>query len=292
MKKHPILVVFLILFGLFVLVFGLVVCVGLTGGGGFFRHEPVAVITIEGPIFDSTDTLKDLNELAEDQSVKAIVIRLDSPGGAVGPAQEIYRELIKLRKSKKIVASMGSVAASGAYYIASAAHHIMANAGTVTGSIGVIMESFGVQNMVDKVALEHRVVKSGTYKDVGTPFRAMTDPDRAYLQQLIDSMYGQFTKDVAVARNIPLDKVMLMAEGRVYTGEQAKENGLIDELGNFYDAISVAKKLAGLADDAKVRWPREPSPFEKFMGGQASSSVLSIFLDKMGLSRLPLMYYN
>lgn len=290
MKNHPILTAFLVLFGLFFFVFIGVLVVGMQGSGTF-SHEPLVVVNIEGPIFDSTEIVKELHELASDESVKAVVIRLDSPGGAVGPSQEIYREVMKLRATKKIVASMGTVAASGAYYIASASHHIVANAGTITGSIGVIMENFGLQELIQKVLVEPRVVKSGTYKDVGSPFRAFTEMDKAYLQQLIDDMYNQFLNDVSVGREIKLEKLKQIADGRIYTGQQALAEGLVDELGNLYDAIGAAQKLAELPADSNIRWPKEPTPLEKFLDGGAGKSMLTVFAERFGLSRIPLLFF-
>ncbi len=290
MKNHPILTAFLVLFGLFFFVFIVVAVVGMKSSGAF-SHEPLVVVNIEGPIFDSTEIVKELHELASDESVKAVVIRLDSPGGAVGPSQEIYREVMKLRATKKIVASMGTVAASGAYYIASAANHIVANSGTITGSIGVIMENFGLQELIQKVLVEPRVVKSGTYKDVGSPFRAFTEMDKQYLQQLIDDMYNQFLNDVSVGREIELEKLKQIADGRIYTGQQALTQGLVDELGNLYDAISAAQKLAELPLDSKIRWPKEPTALERFLDGGAGKSMLSVFAERFGLSRIPLLFF-
>ena len=169
-----------------------------------------------------------------------MVLRINSPGGAVGPSQEILREVEKVKKKKKIVASLGTVAASGGYYIACGADLIMANKGTATGSIGVIMQFTNVEALTKKVGLDFFTLKSGRYKDVGSPFRSMTPEEREYMQHLLDNIYQQFLSDVARNRKIPLEKLKSLAEGKVYTGEEAKQVGLVDEFGNLPDAIERA----------------------------------------------------
>lgn len=243
-----------------------------------FGEKPVAVVLIQGPIYESLPTLKELQNLKNDSTVKAIVVRVDSPGGAVGPSQEIFRELTKIKKTKKVVVSMGTVAASGGYYISSAADQIVASPGTITGSIGVIMELVGLQKLAEKIYLDPRTIKSGKFKDAGNPFKELTEVDKAYLQNISDDMYKQFVTDVAQNRNIPVDKMFQLAEGKVYTGKQAKDVGLVDQLGNIYDAIDVAKELAGLPAKAGVSWPREKSAFEKFLEGEAKTNLIEKWL--------------
>jgi protease-4 len=287
MKKHPVLFSFLILSVLGFFFFIFVVCFALFSNSNLFLNGPVAVVKIEGPIFESIKILRELEDIRLDDEVKTVVLRLDSPGGAVAPSQEIMEQVLKLKKNKKVIVSMGTVAASGAYYIASAADKIVASSGTVTGSIGVIMESFGLKELAQKFHVEHRVLKSGKFKDVGNPFSDLTEEGVLYLQNLIDNMYAQFLNAVSVNRNIPLEKVKELAEGKIYTGLQAKEAGLVDQLGNLFDAILLAKELSGLPVDADVSWPREPSGFEKFFGGEDAESLLKIFsngfLDSMPL---------
>ncbi|MCP5464212.1 MAG: signal peptide peptidase SppA [Deltaproteobacteria bacterium] len=273
MKKRSV-VIFIILagialFGLFLL---FILAAAFSGGGlpAFRGHEPVAIVEITGPIFESKEILKDLKEYQDSSVVQAVVLRLDSPGGAVGPSQEIYEQVLELKKHKKVVASMGAVAASGAYYIACASDHIVANPGTITGSIGVIMEMFGLKELAKTLKIEPRVIKSGKFKNTGSPFKELTERDRQYLQHLTDDMYEQFVEAVAVNRNIPIAEMHHLAEGRVYTGRQALELKLVDELGNYYKAISAAKKLAGLPESTKVLWPKEPTAFEEFFGNQKS----------------------
>jgi protease-4 len=245
-----------------------------------------------GAIFDSEETLRELQEDADDDDIKAVVLRIDSPGGAVGPSQEIFRQVLKLKQAgKKVVVSMGTVAASGGYYIASAADKIVASPGTITGSIGVIMENFGVADLAKFLLVEPRVIKSGKLKDVGNPFRPMTEDEKAFLQNLADDMYAQFTGDVAEQRKIPLEKLREIAEGKVYSGSQAKALGLVDELGNLYDAIDLAKKMAGLPKKAGVLWPRKPGALESFFGNEAEGrSVLNRIVTQWGAS-LPLWFF-
>lgn len=267
---------------------GLTVLVSLFSGSfstTSFLGDPVAVIKVEGPIFDVYDTLKELHELSEDKNIRAVVVRVDSPGGAVGPSQEVFRELLKLKKnSKTVVISMGTVAASGGYYVALAGDKIMASPGTITGSIGVIMQSFGVQELAKKLMIDPRVIKSGLFKDAGSPFRDMTEDEKKYLQTLSDDVYEQFLRDVSEQRKIDLDKVRQLAEGKIYSGRQAREAGLIDELGNLYDAIDLAKTLAALPSDAGIRWPREPSSFEKWLSPSVSLGWQNLFDKVNGLA--------
>lgn len=254
-----------------------------------FSNEPIVVINIQGPIFESDETVKELQEFAEDDKIKAVIVRIDSPGGAVGPSQEIFEQVKSLRLKKKVIVSMGTVAASGGYYIACAADKIVANEGTITGSIGVIMEMFGLQGVTEKLELEHRVIKSGAFKDVGDPFRELTENDRAYLQAITDDMYDQFVTAVSVNRKIDLAKMSDVAEGRVFTGRQALQIGLVDVLGNVYKAIEVARTEAGLPSDAKVRWPKPPSALEEFFSGEeASLSFIKHVFNINGEMMLPM----
>jgi protease-4 len=174
------------------------------------------------------------------------------PGGGVGPAQEIFSEVKKAQKEKKVLVSMGSVAASGGYYIACAADTIMANPGTITGSIGVIMESLNVEELLHKIGLRSMVVKSGKHKDLGSPLRPMTDEEKKLLQGVLDSVHDQFIRAVAEGRRLPLEKVRELADGRIFSGEQARNLGLVDELGNLEDAIALAAKMAGIRGEPEV----------------------------------------
>jgi protease IV len=211
------------------------------------RGDKVAVVEIIGPIVDARPALKSLKQFREEDAVKAIVVRIDSPGGGVGPSQEIYTEVLKTRAVKPVVVSMGAVAASGGYYIAAAADGIVANPGTITGSIGVIMGYTNFSQLLKRIGLTPVVIKSGTFKDTGSPTREMTDQEKALLQGVIDDMRQQFVAAIAKGRKMPMEKVDALADGRIYSGEQAQENGLIDRLGNFEDAVDWAGELGGIS---------------------------------------------
>ncbi len=230
---------------LFLMVYRLTVGIEAPGSG----KERVAIIRIEGVILDAKDTLSEIERYRNDPTVKGIVLRVDSPGGAVVPAQEIYEEIKKAREkgSKKVVASMGNVAASGGYYIAVAADRIVANPGTLTGSIGVIMELANVEKLFRKLGVESVVIKAGQHKDLGSPFRAMDEEERRLLQGVLDDVHGQFIQAVSEGRGLDAEKVRRWADGRVFTGRQAKEIGLVDELGNLQDAIDLLANLAGIS---------------------------------------------
>jgi protease-4 len=230
----------------------------LVGKGHLFGpRAQVGVVEINGVITSSRRIIKVLDRYRDDNSIKAIVLRINSPGGAVGPAQEILREVEKVRTKKKIVASLGTVAASGGYYIASGANLIMANRGTATGSIGVIMQFTNVEALTKKIGVDFFNLKAGRYKDVGSPFRPMTPQDKAYLQGLLDNIYQQFLSDVARNRKIPLAKLKMLAEGKIYSGEEAKQIGLVDAFGNLQDAIQKAGRLGGVRGKVKAIYPEK-----------------------------------
>lgn len=212
----------------------------------------VALIRIEGPILDSKSAVDEIKEYSRDSSIKAIILRIDSPGGAVAPSQEIYSEVKKAVAKKKVVVSMGSIAASGGYYIASPATRIVANPGTLTGSIGVIMEIPNIEGLLNKIGIKTEVIKSGKNKDIGSMFRGMKKEERELLQSLMDNVHEQFIKAVAEGRKKKVEDVRQIADGRVFTGEQALSYGLVDELGTLEDATKVAAKFAGITDEPEV----------------------------------------
>jgi protease-4 len=218
----------------------------------------IGVVEISGVISDAKDAIARLHELRKDSQMKAILVRIDSPGGAVGPSQEIYRAILRARKDKKVVCSMGTVAASGGYYIASACDKIYASAGTVTGSIGVISEFPHVGELLKLAKVEVDTIKSGAMKDVGSPLRPMTPDERAYFQKFVLAIYEQFLSDVASARKLDKEEVRKIADGRVLTGQQALDAKLIDELGNLEDAVEGAAKLAGATGDPVPVFPHKP----------------------------------
>jgi len=246
-KKHPILNFFLKLsFLIFIFFLGFSLAHYVFEEGIIVTGEKVGVIEIKGLIKSSNPTLNNLIKLGENKHIKAIVLRIDSPGGTVGPSQEIYLEIMRLRRKKPIVASLGSVAASGSYYIASAANKIVASPGTITGSIGVKMEFLNIQQLLNKLGLEPVVIKSGIFKDIGSPTRKMSKEERMLLERVIKDVHTQFVEAIAKGRGLPLDKVEEIADGRIFTGRRAKELGLVDRLGNLQDAIMLAAKLGGI----------------------------------------------
>lgn len=237
--------------------------------------DKVGVINIEGIIFDSFEINEQIKDFRDRDDIKAVVIRIDSPGGAVAPSQEIYSEVLKTRKVKPVFVSMGNVAASGGYYISAGADKIYANPGTITGSIGVIMEFLNIEGLYEKIGLKGKVVKSGKYKDIGSGLRDMTDEEKLILQQLIDDVHGQFIDAIAEGRNMNRDAVVEIADGRVFTGKKAKTIGLVDELGTLEDTISAIAIQAGLKDDPLVIYPKEERPgiFSLFFGESLEESL-------------------
>jgi protease-4 len=244
------------------------VIAGVTGDSTSLQiGHKVGVIEVVGPIVSSGKTVQEIVDFRKDSSIEAVVLRVDSPGGGVGPSQEIYVEIERLAKTKPVVVSMGGVAASGGYYIAAPADQIVANPGTITGSIGVIMGFTNYQELLDKIGLKSSVIKSGEHKDIGSPVRAMTEEDRAILQSLIDDVHRQFVEAIARGRQLDFDTVLALADGRIFSGKQAKELGLVDELGNFRDAITLAASLAEIEGEPKVVYPPREKPdfIEYFM---------------------------
>lgn len=215
----------------------------------------VGLVEVKGLIIDSQEIVKQLNELRKDDSIKAVVLRIDSPGGVVGPSQEIHDEVKKLASRKKVVVSMGSIAASGGYYIAVAASRILANPGTITGSIGVLMRFSNLEGLMGKIGMKAFTLKTGKYKDVGSPSRPMTDQEKTMLQGVIDNTHSQFVKAVAEGRKLPEAEVRSIADGRIFTGEQALALKLIDRLGTLQDAIEEAGKLGGIRGEPQVIRP-------------------------------------
>ncbi len=214
--------------------------------------EKVALINVTGVLIDSSGVVEELKEHAKDSSIKAIVMRVDSPGGAVAPSQEIYREVLKVREKKKVVVSMGSVAASGGYYISAPADRIVANAGTLTGSIGVIMEIPNVKGLMEKIGIEAQVIKSGKHKDIASVFKSLKPEEKEILQEVLDDVHDQFIKAVSESRSMDIEETRKIADGRVFTGRMAKEAGLVDELGSLEDAIALAGRLAGIKGTPEV----------------------------------------
>ncbi|HLG18715.1 MAG TPA: signal peptide peptidase SppA [Bdellovibrionota bacterium] len=240
-----------LLLGIFVELFVLIEFLA----GKHHGHGNVAVVEIREVIDDSFQTVQDLKDYTKDDEIKAIVLRVDSPGGAVGASQEIHDAVVEATKKKKVVVSMGDVAASGGYYVSAPAHKIVANPGTLTGSIGVIAHFFVVEDLLKKAFLRWEVIKSGSVKDLGSPLRSMTEKERKLLQEMTDDIHSQFIQAVAEGRKMPVEKVRELADGRVMSGRQAKEAGLVDEFGGLEKAIEIAAKLAQIKDEPEVIYP-------------------------------------
>lgn len=253
--------------------------------------DKIALVEINGVIEQSEDIVRQLKKYNDNSSVRAIVLRINSPGGMVAPAQEIYNQILKVRENGKyVVVSMSSVAASGGYYIACAGDSIMANPGTLTGSIGVILSFMTFEGLMDKVGVEMEVVKSDELKDVGNFSREMTQKEREMLQAAIDDTYDQFVMTVAEARNMDIDQVEEIADGSIFTGNQALEFGLIDKLGGLEDAISMAGRMTGLGDKPHIvrEYPRRRRLLDYLV--EKVAEMLGLRISKQTWPRLEYIY--
>lgn len=290
MKKNP-LVLLLAISGVFFSIFLLFVFFTM---GNIVKDRAllarggvnVGVVKIRDVIMDSQRTLKELKEFEEDSSIKAVLVRVDSPGGAVGPSQEIHDAILRVRKTKPVVASFESVAASGGYYIAVACDRIISNAGTLTGSIGVIMNMANLSELYKWAKVERFNIKSGKFKDVGSESRPMTPEERELMQNLVNNVYEQFLKAVADGRKLPVDKVRPYADGRVLSGQQAQEVGLVDKLGGVDVALDTVKELAKLDKKQKVNLvypePKRRSLLD-MLGKNGADSLAGAVMDRLGL---------
>jgi protease-4 len=255
-------------------------------GGG-----KVALVKIEGLLMTSEHVVEELHEYAEDASIKAIVLRIDSPGGGVVASQEIFNAVKNAKKEgKKVVASMGSVAASGGYYVAAAADKIVANPGTLTGSIGVKMEFASVEKLLEKIGVKGMVVKAGEYKDIGSPFRDMTEPEKKLLQGVIDDVHSQFIEAVAEGRGLPATDVKAIADGRIFTGRQALSLKLVDQMGDLADSIQVAGSLAGIKGKPDVVEKKKRIPFLDYLKEESAAWVSDMVANSVNRSTVTLQY--
>lgn len=244
----------------------------------------IAVVEINGPIEATTEVIKDIKKYRESDHIKAIILRVDSPGGAVGSSQEVYDEVIKTKTVKPVIVSFGNMAASGGYYVAASATKIVANPGTMTGSIGVITQFFQVDDILKKFNLKWEVIKSAPHKDIGSPLRSMTAEEKQLLQTMVSDVFDQFVTAVAEGRHLDKKKVLEFADGRIFSGRKAKELGLVDELGGLEKAIEVAAAEAKLTDEPHVIYPSKDK--YKFLDQLAEGKVSMPNLFKMEY-RLP-----
>lgn len=257
-----------------------------TGSG-----DKIGLIEINDVIINSEGVVQQIKKFREDKSIKAILIRINSPGGGVAASQEIYEEVKYTRDhgNKLVVVSMGSIAASGGYYIACGSNLIVANPGTLTGSIGVIAQFISIKDLAEKLGIEETTIKSGELKDSGDPFRKMNEKDKEYFQEVVDNTFGQFLDVVAKERKMNKDSLLQYASGRVFTGLQAKEIGLIDSLGTLEDAIRITSSLAGIEGEPRIiKERRRFSIFERIIG----TSVDDITGLKQKLFSEPILQYR
>jgi protease-4 len=258
-KKHPILTVFIILAITVIFLGGVmgIMLSFLSPSTGLGFSNKIGVIDIKGTITDPEPFLSQLVEFKKDKQISAIILRIDSSGGGVGASQEIYREVRKVTEAKKVIVSLGAVAASGGYYIASAGDRIIANPGTITGSIGVKMEIFQIQKLSEKIGIGLEILKSGEFKDIGSPYRELTEEEKGLIKELLSDIQEQFISAVSEGRNIPSEKVRKIADGRIFTGSTALDLGLVDQLGNFRDAVDLAKQMAGIEGEPRLVYPTQ-----------------------------------
>ena len=227
--------------------------------------EKIGLVEIVGMITDSRDVVNQISLYRRDNSILGIILRIDSPGGAVAPSQEIYEEVLKTRKEKKIISSLGSMAASGGYYIASSSEHIIANPGTLTGSIGVIFASSNIEELINKIGLKPVVIKSGKFKDSGSPVRTMTKEEKNLLQGVVDDVHSQFVQAIVNGRNLPESEVRKIADGSVFTGKRALDLKLVDQLGGLEDSIEWMKRTLHLKNRPKIVQKKEKASLFQFL---------------------------
>ena len=254
-------------------------------GGGFMSRaggDRVGVVEVTGVIGDSKTTLRELREFEEDPRIRAVVVRIDSPGGSVGPSQEILEAMQNLRKKKHVLASMGSIAASGGFYIAMGGEKIYANPGTLTGSIGVISEFPNVTGLLKWAGVDMRTITAGKLKDAGSPFREMSAEERSYFQAMLDDVHGQFIGAVAESRKLSEEEVRKVADGRVFTGRKAKDLKMVDELGGLQDAVREAGKLAGIRGEPRIEYPSKDRPLFRTMFGDEAQSLVHALSIRFG----------
>ena len=252
----------------------------------------IALVRIQGMLMDSQNIVRQLSNYRHNPNVRGIVLRIDSPGGAVAPAQEIYNEIMKLKADHKTVyASMGTVAASGGYYIACAANYVLANPGTLTGSIAAVMAFSNIEELTDKIGIKPIIIKSGKYKDVGSPLRGMKPEERKLLQSVVDDVHQQFVQAVAKGRGLPVSEVNEIADGRIMTGQQALTLKLVDEMGGLEKTIELLAKKIGVEGRPKVIEEKEKTPFFDWLLQSSLPSRLAATLMPASLPSLQYVWF-
>jgi protease-4 len=285
MRRRRILIGLGVIAALLIFFFIILFLIGRYTGGTTSRFafgDKIAIVEVKGVITQSSTVIEELQQYLSDEGVKAIILRVDSPGGGVGPSQEIYREIMRIRTTskRKVVTSMGSVAASGGYYIACASDLIVANPGTITGSIGVIMEFSNFEELLKKIGIKGVVLKSGEHKDIGSPFREMTPEEKRIMQGVLDNVHEQFIQAVADGRKLDRSKVAQIADGRIFTGEQAKNLGLVDQLGSLQDTIDITAKMAGITGKPNVLYPKKKISIWELLMRESTSAIIDVLTEK------------
>ena len=283
MKQKRIWIGLGVIAALLIFFFAILFFIGRYSGGRpgrFAFGDKIAIVEIKGVITQSSGIIEELQLYLEDEGVKAIILRIDSPGGGVGPAQEIHREILKIKSKKKVVTSMGSVAASGGYYIACASDLIVANPGTITGSIGVVMQFSNFEELLKKIGIKGVVLKSGEHKDMGSPFREMTTEEKRIMQEVLDNVHQQFIQAVAEGRKLDHSKVVQIADGRILTGEQAKNFSLVDKMGNLQDTIDITAKMVGIEGKPNVLYPKKKISIWELLMRDMASAIIDVLNEK------------
>lgn len=272
MARSKIKTAFLVIFIIIIISFFISLAIGVSGRA---FGEKIGIIEIEGVIADSKDIMEDIVKFKEDETIKGVILRINSPGGSVPPSQEIFEEVKKLRGKKKVYVSMGTVCASGGYYIATAGEKLYAMPSTITGSIGVIMEQVVIEDLLKKVGLQPNTMKAGDFKDVGSPFRKMTVEEKKYFQEILNTIHAQFINTVATQRKIPMDAAKKLSDGRIYLGQQAMDLKLIDQIGTFYDTVDDMKNTLNIKGKPVLVYGKRPFSLLKWLISSISQDLLS-----------------
>jgi len=287
MKRHPVIwgivLLFILLLVFYLLIYGLTSITGKRSG--FSSSDKIGIVNIDGVIKDSTDIVDNLQEFGKDDSVKGVLLRINSPGGGVAPSQEIYEAVMELRKKKRVLASMSSVAASGGYLVACAGEKIIANPGTLTGSVSAVMYFANAEELMKKVGVKASTIKSGKYKDIGSPIREMTEEEKELLQGLVDDIYSQFLEVVIRHRGIPENAIKQIADGRIFTGRQALHLGLVDYLGDKEYSLRMLSKMVGIQGEPVIVYPRKKytSMFD-YLFEQTGSTLANVLYREQAIS--------
>jgi protease-4 len=272
MGRSKIKTAFLVIFIIIIISFFISLAIGISGRT---FGEKIGIVEIEGVIADSKDIMEDIVKFKEDETIKGVILRINSPGGSVAPSQEIFEEVKKLREKKKVFISMGTVCASGGYYIAAAGEKIYAMPSTITGSIGVIMEQVVIEDLLKKVGIQPNTMKAGNFKDVGSPFRKMNEEERKYFQEILNTIHAQFINTVAAERKIPMDSAKKLSDGRIYLGQQAKDLKLIDRIGTFYDTVDDMKNTLNIKGKPVLVYGKRPFSLLKWLISSVSRELIS-----------------